>query len=47
MWSEEEGIHGEPIGDVTLRDPAFVMPEGSAFTVPEDARKEELPGAPG
>ncbi len=45
MWSEELGIHGEPIGDVTLQDPAFVTPEESSFTLPEDARKEELPTA--
>ncbi len=43
MWSEEQGIHGEPIGDVTLQSPAFVTPPEGAFTLPEDVRKEELP----
>lgn len=46
MWSEEEGIQREPIGDVTLENPAFVPFEESLFKVPEDARKEELPGPP-
>jgi hypothetical protein len=43
MWSEEAGIHGDPIGDVVLENPSFVAPEASAFGVPEDARKEEMP----
>ena len=46
MWNEAEGIHGEPIGDVTLTDPAFVTPEPTAFELPEDRRKEDLPSPP-
>ena len=45
MWSEEQGIHGEPIGEVTLQDPAFVTPPEDAFTLPQGARKEELPAS--
>ncbi len=44
MWSEAEGIHGEPIGGVTLENPEFVTPDPKAFLLPENARKEELPG---
>ncbi len=47
MWSKEQGIHGEPIGEVILEDPSFVAPEAGAFAVPEDARKEELPSPSG
>lgn len=36
QWSEEEGIHGEPIGRATLSDVRFVTPEPGAFEVPED-----------
>ncbi len=43
MWSEEQGIHGEPIGEVTLQDPEFVSSPEDAFSLPEGARKEELP----
>ncbi len=45
MWSEEQGIHGEPIGEVTLVDPEFVAPPEDAFAPPEGARKEELPAS--
>lgn len=47
MWNEEQGIHGEPIGEVTLENPSFVAPEAGAFAVPEDARKEGLPSPSG
>jgi hypothetical protein len=47
MWNEAQGIHGEPIGEVTLENPSFVAPEASAFAVPADARKEELPNPSG
>ena len=43
MWNEGEGIQGEPIGEMTLQDPAFVAPPEDAFTIPEGARKEALP----
>lgn len=46
-WSEGEGIHGEPIGGVTLTDPRFVTPDAAAFELPEDRRKEELPSPTG
>jgi hypothetical protein len=43
MWSESEGIHGEPIGGVTLASPAFVSTTAADFAVPENARSEGLP----
>lgn len=42
-WSDEAGIQGEAIGEVTLEHPAFVQPGEGAFAVPGDARKEEMP----
>jgi len=46
MWSEEEGITGDPIGNVELTDVRFVTPAADAFAVPEGAREESLPPAP-
>lgn len=43
-WSEEQGIHGDPIGEVRLSNLAMVTPEEGAFTRPSDAREGELPG---
>lgn len=43
-WSEEQGIHGDPIGEVQLSNLETVTPEGGAFTRPPDAREAELPG---
>jgi hypothetical protein len=45
LWSEAEGIHGEPIGSVALDDVEFVEPPADAFDVPEGAAKQELPGS--
>lgn len=45
LWSEEEGIHGEPIGSATLGNVAFVEPPENAFEVPEGAAEQELPSS--
>jgi hypothetical protein len=45
LWSEEKGIHGDPIGDATLENVRFVDPASGAFEKPADARKEGLPGS--
>lgn len=42
-WSEERGIHGEPIGSGTLSDLRFVQPAPEAFARPPDAREDKLP----
>jgi hypothetical protein len=44
MWNQEEGIYGEPIGEVALTNPEFVTPEATAFVLPEDRRQEAMPG---
>lgn len=44
-WSEEEGVHGDPIGEVVLTDLAFVTPPGDAFERPADAQEDPLPSA--
>lgn len=44
-WSAETGIHGEPIGAVTLTDPRFIAAPEDAFTRPADARADALPGS--
>lgn len=45
-WSEEQGVHGDPLGQLELSNPRFVEPEPGAFTAPEGAREEGLPPAP-
>jgi len=47
MWSEAEGIHGDPIGELRIGDPRFVTPGPTAFDVPEGAREAVLPTAEG
>lgn len=44
-WSDEEGIHGDPIGEVVLTDLAFVTPPADAFERPADAEEDPLPAA--
>lgn len=44
-WSEEEGVHGDPIGEVTLTDVDFVTPSADAFDRPADAEEDPLPAA--
>lgn len=44
LWSEEEGIHGEPLGRLDLSDVRFVEPEPGTFSRPDDAREDEMPG---
>ena len=45
-WSEEEGVHGDPLGRLELSNPRFVEPGPETFTAPEGAREEGLPPAP-
>jgi hypothetical protein len=42
-WSEAEGIHGDPIGELRISDPRFATPDAGAFDVPEGAREAPLP----
>lgn len=42
-WSEEQGVHGDPLGEVTLTDLAFVTPPPDAFERPADAAEDPLP----
>ncbi len=42
-WSQEQGRHGDPLGEVTLSDIRFVTPAADAFDKPADARRDELP----
>ena len=44
-WSEEQGIHGEQLGEVVLRRARFVTPEADAFTPEGKAREEMAPGS--
>jgi hypothetical protein len=44
-WSEEEGVHGDPIGEVTLAGLAFVTPPPDTFARPADAEEDPLPAA--
>jgi hypothetical protein len=46
LWSEEEGVHGDPIGRVKLTDPRFVDAGDETFEAPEGAREEALPATP-
>lgn len=46
MWSEEQGVHGEPIGRVELTGPRFVETDETTFQAPEGAREETLPAPP-
>jgi hypothetical protein len=43
LWNKGEGIHGDPIGEVTLSNLHFVEPEDDAFEKPEGAREDDLP----
>lgn len=42
-WSEEEGIHGEKIGEFMITDPEFVELEAARFEKPENALEDPLP----
>ena len=44
-WSAEQGIYGDPIGDVTISNIKFVEPTADAFNMPADARIDALPSA--
>lgn len=44
-WNATEGLHGEPIGHITLTDPGFVPIAADTFTRPDEAREDELPTA--
>ena len=43
-WNEAQGAHGDPIGAVTITNPRFVTPPEGAFTKPEGAVADPLPG---
>ena len=42
-WSEEDGILGEQVGEVSITQPRFVEPAADAFTPPEGAEKAAAP----
>lgn len=44
-WNEEEGVHGDPIGRITVSDPRFVPADEGTFSAPEGARKAGMPEA--
>jgi hypothetical protein len=43
MWGEEQGIHGDPIGELRIEGPRFLTPEPGRFEAPEGAREAVLP----
>ncbi len=43
LWSEEQGVHGDPLGVATLSNLRFVEPAPDAFAKPADARADSLP----
>ena len=45
-WSPEQGVHGEPIGEVTLENLRFTEPAAEVFEKPEGAAEDALPAAP-
>lgn len=46
-WNREHGIHGDPIGEVTLKNVGFAEAEEGTFDKPKNAREDKLPGADG
>ncbi|MBI4483180.1 MAG: hypothetical protein HY652_09840 [Acidobacteria bacterium] len=44
-WSEDKGIHGDPIGKGKVANLEFVVPSPDAFSKPEDAHVDALPTA--
>ena len=44
-WSTEKGPHGDPIGEVQLRNVEFVDVDETTFAKPDDAREDKLPGS--
>jgi hypothetical protein len=46
-WGEEQGLFGDPIGEVRLTNIEFVKPKQGAFEKPEGAREDTLPGSAG
>jgi hypothetical protein len=44
-WSQEAGIHGDPMGHVSLSNIRFVTPDEDTFIAPPGAREESLPGS--
>ena len=43
-WSADKSIYGQPIGRAQLSNVRFVEPSPEAFTKPDDARVDALPG---
>jgi len=46
-WNADDGIYGEPIGEVSLSDVEWIEPPPGTFDAPEGAREDELPAAGG
>lgn len=47
LWSEEDGIYGDPIGELRLAAPRFVAAGPETFEIPEGSREVPLPAAEG
>lgn len=45
-WSEEEGVDGEPLGEIVVSEVQLVTPPAGAFDRPADAEEDPLPGEP-
>lgn len=44
-WTQEDGIHGDPIGQVKLSNIRFVTPSEGSFVAAKDSRPEPVPGS--
>jgi hypothetical protein len=42
-WSAEEAWHGDPLGEMTVEKPRFVMPAPNTFVAPAGAKQAPLP----
>jgi len=43
MWTDDDGIHGDAIGELRLQNPRFVDPDPGTFEAPDSAREVALP----
>lgn len=43
-WSADRGVHGEPIGEVTITNARFIDPPAGTFEKPDGAARDPLPG---
>lgn len=42
-WNQEQGVHGDPLGEMSFSNLRFVTPPADAFQRPADSKEDPLP----